>query len=215
MSIDEYCASKLHSEKRSMYRGRTTAFSEAALSVSIPYPVAQGNVSSESVFTTLLPELRQALVDSGYCSPTPIQALAIPTLIKGRDLLACAQTGTGKTAAFILPILQHIARKKGKINPLLPRVVMIAPTRESAMHIGDSIANYGRHLNIDYSVIVGGVSQQYQINELRRGVDIVVATPGRFLDFVNCRHLCLRSIEVFVVDEVDRMFDMDSIRHIR
>ncbi len=167
------------------------------------------------VFSTLLPQLQRAVSDNGYSSPTPIQAQAIPHLVEGCDLLGCAQTGTGKTAAFTLPILQYLTENKRKSVPGRPRVLVLAPTRELAGQIGDSVGIYGRHLRIAHTVIFGGVSQNPQVSKLRRGLDIIVATPGRLLDLMQQRHIHLDNIEVFVLDEADRMLDMGFIHDIR
>ncbi len=173
------------------------------------------NGNPTRAFTALLPQLQRAVADNGYSLPTPIHALAIPHVIKGRDLLGCAQTGTGKTAAFTLPILNYLAQNKRKNRSGQPRILVLAPTRELAVQIGDSIASYSRHLRITYTVIFGGVSQNPQVRKLRQSQDIVVATPGRLLDLIQQRHLCLDSIEVFVLDEADRMLDMGFIHDIR
>jgi ATP-dependent RNA helicase RhlE len=179
------------------------------------------NVKSESskmpegAFTSLISPLQRALAHEGYHAPTPIQAQTIPHLIEGRDLFGCAQTGTGKTAAFMLPILQYLAENEERIFRGQPRVLILAPTRELAAQIGDSITAYGRYLDIYHTVIFGGVNQNPQVNALNRGVDIVVATPGRLLDLIGQGHLSLRRVEVFVLDEADRMLDMGFIHDIR
>ncbi|MCH2149752.1 MAG: DEAD/DEAH box helicase, partial [Phycisphaerales bacterium] len=167
--------------------------------------------------------LVRAVVDDGYAEPTPIQARAIPVVLSGQDVLGCAQTGTGKTCAFALPILHHLSegkaergpaqRKRGKGTP--PRALVLCPTRELATQIYDSFAGYGRNVRLRYTVIYGGVSQGRQVRDLRAGVDVVVATPGRLLDLVNQGHVDLSSIEVFVLDEADRMLDMGFIPDIR
>lgn len=170
---------------------------------------------ARNAFPDLIAPLQQAVADEGYKEPTPIQKEAIPHLIKGRDILGCAQTGTGKTAAFTLPILQRLAGKKDKSKSGRPRVLILAPTRELAGQVEDSIRTYGRHLRVTSAVIYGGVGQDPQVKALQRGVDIVVATPGRLLDLINQRHLSLNEIEVFVLDEADRMLDMGFIPDIR
>ena len=175
----------------------------------------KNNRFPDGVFATLLPQLQRAVIDNGYFSPTPIQEKAIPPLIEGRDLLGCAQTGTGKTAAFTLPVLQYLAQNKRKTIPAHPRVLVLAPTRELASQIGDSISRYGCHLPTTHAVVFGGISQIPQVKKLRRGVDIVAATPGRLLDLIQQGHLYLDSIELFVLDEADRMLDMGFIRDIR
>lgn len=167
------------------------------------------------VFSTLIPELRRAVSDEGYATPTPIQAAAIPHLLAGRDLLGCAQTGTGKTAAFTLPILQYLTQHKRVPARGRPRVLILGPTRELVAQIGESIRSYGRHLNVTYTTIFGGVGQQPQVVAVNRGVDIVAATPGRLLDLMQQGHVRLDQVEVFVLDEADRMLDMGFIRDIR
>jgi ATP-dependent RNA helicase RhlE len=162
----------------------------------------------------LLPELQKALADQGYTTPTPIQAQAIPPLLEGRDLLGIAQTGTGKTAAFTLPILQKLAGG-AKPRPGQPRTLILTPTRELAIQIDDSVKNYGAHLNLRHSVIFGGVGQGRQVEALQRGLDILVATPGRLLDLMNQRHVRFDDLQVFVLDEADRMLDMGFINDVR
>lgn len=169
----------------------------------------------EGVFGTLLPELQRAVTEKGYTSPTPIQTQSIPHLLDRRDLYGCAQTGTGKTAAFVLPILQHLTERKATQKAGRPRALILAPTRELAAQIGDSIAGYARYTRIAHTVIFGGVSQQPQVRALRRGVEIVVATPGRLLDLMEQRLLFLDTVGVFVLDEGDRMLDMGFLPDIR
>ncbi|MDD5678863.1 MAG: DEAD/DEAH box helicase [Kiritimatiellae bacterium] len=171
--------------------------------------------AATNAFAALLPELQRAVAEEGYVTPTPIQAQAIGHLLAGRDLLGCAQTGTGKTAAFILPILQHLTRHKVQLQRGRPRTLILTPTRELAAQIGDSIRAYGRHLAIRHIVIFGGVGQQPQVAALGRGTDIVVATPGRLLDLMQQRHVRLDGVEVFVLDEADRMLDMGFIHDVR
>jgi ATP-dependent RNA helicase RhlE len=161
-----------------------------------------------SVFSALLPELKRAVVEEGYTTPTPIQTQAIPHLLKERDLIGCAQTGTGKTAAFILPILQYLTLRKRQPATGRARVLILAPTRELAAQIDASAATYGRHLRFAHAVIFGGVSQLHQVQALNRGLDILVATPGRLLDLMQQGHVNLERIEIFVLDEADRMLDM-------
>jgi ATP-dependent RNA helicase RhlE len=182
---------------------------------SLPPPLFTDVVESGGVFALLLPQLQRAVAEEGYATPTPIQAQAIPHLLAGRDLLGCAQTGTGKTAAFALPILQYLHNKPRPPTPGRPRALVLAPTRELAGQIGDSLRAYGRHVRIPHTVIFGGVGQHPQVQALRHGVDIVVATPGRLLDLMNQRHLRLDDIEIFVLDEADRMLDMGFIHDIR
>jgi ATP-dependent RNA helicase RhlE len=149
-----------------------------------------------------------ALAAEGYAAPTPIQAAAIPPLLAGRDLLGCAQTGTGKTAAFALPILQQLDRVRSPAVPGAPRILVLAPTRELAAQIDESFGVYGRHVRFRQAVIYGGVGQGPQVQALRRGVHVLVATPGRLLDLMQQGHLRLDRLEVFVLDEADRMLDM-------
>jgi ATP-dependent RNA helicase RhlE len=164
---------------------------------------------------TLTEPLMQAVRESGYERPTPIQAQAIPYLLQGRDLLGLAQTGTGKTAAFVLPILQRLMESKKRAAPKSTRVLILTPTRELAVQIRDSLKTYGKHLPIRSTQIFGGVGQNPQVEALRKGIDVVVATPGRLLDLINQGHVKLDSVEVFVLDEGDRMLDMGFIRDIR
>jgi ATP-dependent RNA helicase RhlE len=163
----------------------------------------------------LIPPLAQAVAAEGYVTPTPIQAAAIPHVLAGRDLLGLAQTGTGKTAAFALPILQrlaHIAPGNGRRNI---RCLVLTPTRELAAQIGDSFRTYGKHLPLRYTVIFGGVGMEAQKQSLRNGIDILVATPGRLLDLCGQGLVDLRSLEVFVLDEADRMLDMGFIHDVK
>ena len=163
----------------------------------------------------LVEPLRRALVTLGYDSPTPIQAQAIPHLLRGKDLLGCAQTGTGKTAAFALPILHRLASAPHTGSPRSPRVLVLAPTRELAQQIADSFADYGKHLPFRCAVIFGGVSQGPQASALKRGVDILVATPGRLIDLMQQRLVRFDAIQFLVLDEADRMLDMGFIKPIR
>ncbi len=150
----------------------------------------------------------RALAAENYTHPTPIQTRAIPLLLEGRDLLAIAQTGTGKTAGFALPLLQTLGKQRHPAVPHTARALILAPTRELAVQIGESLTVYGRNLRLRHTVIFGGVSQFHQVKALARGVDIVVATPGRLLDLVEQRHLRLDEVQHFVLDEADRMLDM-------
>ncbi len=163
----------------------------------------------------IIDHLRKALDQEGYTSPTPIQKEAIPVILEGNDLLACAQTGTGKTAAFALPVLQllHQSRMHGEKRKI--RCLVLTPTRELAIQIGESFTAYGRHTGLINTVIFGGVNQNPQTARLVRGVDILVATPGRLLDLIGQGHLHLHDIEYFVLDEADRMLDMGFIHDIR
>ena len=158
--------------------------------------------------------LLDALDEIGYVSPTPIQAQAIPDLIEGRDIIGCAQTGTGKTAAFALPILDAMA-KDPWVGSRRIRALMLCPTRELATQIHDNIEQYARHLDIRSMTMFGGVSQRPQEKILRRGVDILVATPGRLLDLISQGYVDLSYVQFLVLDEADRMLDMGFIRDIR
>jgi len=156
----------------------------------------------------------RAVTEEGYLRSTPIQEQAIPAILEGRDLVGCAQTGTGKTAAFAIPVLQRLAQKpfpgKRKV-----RALVLTPTRELAGQIGESFSTYGRYTGLKNIMIYGGVSQRPQTDLLRRGMDIMVATPGRLLDLVNQGWVDLKHIEIFVLDEADRMLDMGFIHDIR
>ncbi len=162
----------------------------------------------------LMPALLDAVAHEGYTVPTPIQLQAIPAVLQGHDLLAAAQTGTGKTAAFVLPLLQRLANQPAP-SRRQPRVLVLTPTRELAAQIGESVRVYGRNLKIRSTVIFGGVGHGPQAAALRNGVEIVIATPGRLLDHVNQRNADLSGIECLVLDEADRMLDMGFIRDIR
>lgn len=159
--------------------------------------------------------LLRAIADQGYREPTPIQCKAIPLILEGRDVLAGAQTGTGKTAAFTLPLLQRLQRSSPGGQRKLPRALILTPTRELAAQVGDSVRTYGRHLPVKSAMIYGGVSINPQIEKLRQGVDIVIATPGRLLDHVGQKTVDLSAVEILVLDEADRMLDMGFIRDIR
>jgi ATP-dependent RNA helicase RhlE len=167
----------------------------------------------------------RAIAEEGYDSPTPIQVKAVPHVLAGRDLLGCAQTGTGKTAAFALPILDNLARApRPEAAPRGPgrggsarkvRVLVLSPTRELASQIGESFASYGRHTGLTSTVVFGGVNQNRQVDALARGVDILVATPGRLLDLLGQNLLSLRDVSVFVLDEADRMLDMGFVHDVK
>ena len=156
----------------------------------------------------LIHPLKKAVRDEKYTQPTPIQAQAIPHLLEGRDLLGCAQTGTGKTAAFVLPMLQRLSENRTPLKPKEVRALIVTPTRELAGQISESIRVYGRHLRIKHTVVYGGVSYQNQIRTLGRGVDVLVATPGRLLDLFESRYFRMDKIHVMVLDEADTMLDM-------
>ena len=162
----------------------------------------------------IIEPILRSLNEEGYTNPTPIQAQAIPYVLEGHDLLGCAQTGTGKTAAFSIPILQHLCSPESRGKKGL-RALILTPTRELAIQIQESLQAYGRHTGIRHAVIFGGVNQNPQVNQIRRGVDILVATPGRLLDLMNQGHISLRQIEMFVLDEADRMLDMGFIHDVK
>jgi ATP-dependent RNA helicase RhlE len=161
----------------------------------------------------LIPEILKAIEQAGYTQPTPIQQQAIAPALAGKDLIGCAQTGTGKTAAFSIPTLQLIDELAGD-DPHI-RALILTPTRELAAQIGESLSTYGAHLDLYHTVIFGGVGEKPQIKELQRGVDILVATPGRLLDLMNRGFVKLSHLEIFVLDEADRMLDMGFINDVR
>ena len=163
----------------------------------------------------LIAPIQQALKDTGYETPTPIQAQAIPLVLEGHDLLGIAQTGTGKTAAFCLPILNLLSERQTKRQPKCRRVLVLTPTRELAIQIHTNLKTYGVHLRQKYAVIFGGVGQGNQVRDLAQGVDVLVATPGRLLDLIEQRYLNLGQVEIFVLDEADRMLDMGFMRDIK
>ena len=164
----------------------------------------------------LIKPLQKALVEEGYKTPTPIQEKAIPIILDRKDLLGCAQTGTGKTAAFALPILQilstekHSGHKKRTI-----RALIITPTRELAIQIGESFSAYGKHTGLKQVVVFGGVNQRIQTSKLLGGVDILIATPGRLLDLIDQGYILLHNLKMFVLDEADRMLDMGFIHDVK
>lgn len=162
----------------------------------------------------LKPELLKSIEEQGYTTPSPIQAQAIPVVLEGRDVLAAAQTGTGKTAGFGLPIIDILSRgERAKANQA--RALILCPTRELAAQVGDSIAKYSSHLNLSSAVVFGGVKINPQMQKLRRGVDILVATPGRLLDLYNQNAVKFTQLEILVFDEADRMLDMGFIHDIK
>jgi ATP-dependent RNA helicase RhlE len=171
----------------------------------------------DSSFETLglMPACLEALIHEGYTHPTPIQKATIPTLLAGRDLLGCAQTGTGKTAAFALPTIQHLVQTPGKRQPRKARALVIAPTRELAMQIDVSFAAYGRRTEIKRACVYGGVGKVPQIKAMERGVDVLTATPGRLLDLKSEGYIDLSAVEIVVFDEADRMLDMGFIHDVR
>ncbi len=164
----------------------------------------------------LAPALLRALAEQGYDAPTPIQAAAIPPALEGRDLLAGAQTGTGKTAAFSLPLLDRLyVAERRQAQPKMPRALVLTPTRELAAQVHESVRAYGKHLGVRATTIFGGVGMQPQVEALRRGVEILVATPGRLLDHLQQRSVNLSQIEVLILDEADRMLDMGFLPSIK
>ncbi len=164
----------------------------------------------------LIEPILKALKSEGYTIPTPVQEQSIPIVLNGQDLLACAQTGTGKTAAFAIPILQLLHdTKTNQRGPKPIRALILTPTRELAIQIDESFASYGKHTGLTHLVVFGGVSQHAQTNALRFGVDILIATPGRLLDLVDQRFINLSNIQMFVLDEADRMLDMGFIHDVK
>jgi ATP-dependent RNA helicase RhlE len=163
----------------------------------------------------IIEPILKALREEGYTKPTPIQSQAIPIILNGTDLMGCAQTGTGKTAAFALPILQLLQKTKTQDRVKKIRTLVVTPTRELAIQIGESFKAYGRHTGLTSTVIFGGVNQNPQTATLKHGVDILVATPGRLLDLMNQGYISLQHVEIFVLDEADRMLDMGFIHDVR
>ncbi len=164
----------------------------------------------------LLPSILKALNDENYTTPTSIQAKSIPLILDRKDVLGSAQTGTGKTAAFAIPIIQHLSNENtGASNTRKITTLVVTPTRELAIQIGESFSTYGRYTDIKNTVIFGGVKQHRQVNRIRNGVDVLIATPGRLLDLMNQGILSLKDIKYFVLDEADRMLDMGFINDIK
>jgi len=176
---------------------------------------AQRVAVAASPFTTLglTPELVRATLEEGYTLPTPVQLAVIPHVLAGRDVLACAQTGTGKTAAFVLPLLQRLAAGSGARDGV--KVLVLSPTRELAAQIAESVETYGKNLDVRHAVIFGGVSQRPQEAALRNAPEILVATPGRLLDLIRQRILRLDQVTHLILDEADRMLDMGFVRDVR
>lgn len=164
----------------------------------------------------LIEPIQRALKTEGYTKPTPIQEQSIPIILKRKDLLGCAQTGTGKTAAFAIPILQILKEEQisGKGQKKIKSLIL-TPTRELAIQIGESFTAYGKHTGLKHTVIFGGVAQKVQTDALKAGIDILIATPGRLLDLINQGHVNLQHIELFVLDEADRMLDMGFIHDVK
>lgn len=163
----------------------------------------------------LIDPILKAIQEEGYTTPTPIQEQSIPIVLQGTDLLGCAQTGTGKTAAFAIPILQLLTENRANSKKRKVRSLIVTPTRELAIQIEESFKAYGRHTGLNCTVIFGGVNQNPQTRALRAGVDIVIATPGRLLDLIDQGFLSLRDVEYFVLDEADRMLDMGFVRDVK
>ncbi|MCJ8211441.1 DEAD/DEAH box helicase [Mucilaginibacter sp. RS28] len=164
----------------------------------------------------LIEPILRALKTEGYTTPTPIQAQAIPLVLQRRDLLGCAQTGTGKTAAFSIPLLQILSQERtNHKEPKAIKALILTPTRELAIQIDESLAAYGRHTGLKHMVIFGGVSQNPQTDALRRGIDILVATPGRLLDLMNQGYVHLSQLKVLILDEADRMLDMGFVHDVK
>jgi ATP-dependent RNA helicase RhlE len=183
-------------------------FADASIFLSFQKPFMDFNQLN------LIPSILQAVQEEGYTTPTPIQEQAIPIVLKGIDLLGCAQTGTGKTAAFAIPILQLLEKNKPQGKRKI-RTLIVTPTRELAIQIDESFKAYGRHTSQRSAVIFGGVSQHAQVATLKNGVDILVATPGRLLDLMQQGFISLRDVEIFVLDEADRMLDMGFIHDVK
>ena len=163
----------------------------------------------------LIEPLLSALRDEGYEQPTPIQVETIPNILLGRDIIGCAQTGTGKTAAFALPIMQRLEVERHDPESRYSRVLVLTPTRELAAQIGESFRTYGRHLHQRQAIVFGGVGQARQVKKMADGVEVLIATPGRLLDLIDQGHIRLGKIEIFVLDEADRMLDMGFIHDIQ
>jgi ATP-dependent RNA helicase RhlE len=164
----------------------------------------------------IIKPIQTALLNEGYTIPTPIQEKSIPVVLERKDLLGCAQTGTGKTAAFAVPILQILSsEKESRKSKRIIQSLIVTPTRELAVQISESFMVYGKHTGLKTTVIFGGVSQKLQTDKLRRGVDILIATPGRLLDLMNQNYISLRDIKIFVLDEADRMLDMGFIHDVK
>jgi len=164
----------------------------------------------------LIEPILKALKTEGYTQPTPIQAQAIPLILQKKDLLGCAQTGTGKTAAFAIPIIQLLCENKTpQQGKRTIKSLILTPTRELAIQIAESFANYGKNTDLKYKVIFGGVNQHSQVESLKAGVDVLIATPGRLIDLMNQRHVDISNIQFFVLDEADRMLDMGFIHDVK
>ena len=163
----------------------------------------------------IIKPILRAVEEAGYEQPTEIQENSIPVVLKGKDILGCAQTGTGKTAAFAIPILQNIVRDKEKNDERNIKALIVAPTRELAIQIEENFAMYSKYLDIKDTVIFGGVNQSSQVRKIKAGVDVLIATPGRLLDLSNQTHVDLKNVKYFVLDEADRMLDMGMIHDVK
>jgi len=163
----------------------------------------------------LIDPIKKALSDEGYLTPTPIQQQSIPILLKGNDLLGCAQTGTGKTAAFAIPIIQFLYNKPSQDSKKQIKALILTPTRELAIQIFESFNTYGKYTGLKSAVIFGGVSQSSQVDTLKRGIDILIATPGRLLDLIGQGFVNLKTLDFFVLDEADRMLDMGFVNDVK
>jgi len=170
-------------------------------------------MSFESI--SLAEPIKQALREENYGTPTPIQEKAIPVILEGKDIIGCAQTGSGKTAAFALPVLNHIFENPKKMESRKCRTVVLAPTRELATQVAKSFERYGKHMELKVSIVVGGMPMPPQIRELSKGLDVLVATPGRLLDMMQQRKVDFRETDYLILDEVDRMFDMGFIQDVK
>ena len=169
----------------------------------------------ENVFGRFAEKVRRAIADAGYTVPTPIQEKAIPPLLEGRDLIGCAQTGTGKTAAFLLPIIEALSQKAERNKPGHPRALVLSPTRELAAQTCENHVKYAKYTQTRYACVFGGVNQFSQVKDIRRGADVVIATPGRLIDLMTQGIVYLDKVEYFVLDEADRMLDMGFLPDIR
>ncbi len=193
-----------------------TSFIEPPRAVSWPRGIIQYDMTPNTFEALpLAAPIQRALAERGYTFPSPIQAQAIPLLLEGRDLLGCAQTGTGKTAAFSLPILDALHRRPRRLRPGTARVLVLTPTRELATQVGKSLEIYGAHLSFRHALVYGGVGQRPQVDAMRKGVEVLVACPGRLLDLVDQKYIDLSEVEFFVLDEVDRMLDMGFLRDVQ
>lgn len=164
----------------------------------------------------IIEPILKAVEEAGYEKPTPIQEKSIPRILEGRDILGCAQTGTGKTAAFSIPVLQNMVKsKKNNDRRRSIQILIVAPTRELAIQIGENFTTYSKHLNIKNTVIFGGVNQSSQVRKLTAGVDVLISTPGRLLDLQNQGYVDLKNVKYFVLDEADRMLDMGMIHDVK